>query len=237
MIEQRREPMPSRFTYAAMALAAPLLLAACEREAQQQAEVGQPAEPPAAETETAAPAEPQPAAPAAPPEVAEQQPAAPQPGEADVAQPQEGAAEEVEGEVVVVPPEEEAAQAQEEEPPGTQAPGEPTPEAAGVASVAAYVGRWAEELEMCPRAYWTFTNLRLQSPEGDACDIVSTSAQGDDVDLEVACTDRGQPLAEPERGTMSLTFPNLPETDTMTVRGGLLEEEAEELTLSRCPPG
>jgi hypothetical protein len=232
MIEQRREPMPSRFTYAAMALAAPLLLAACEREAQQQAEVGQP---PAAEPEAAAPAEPQPPEPAEPPAIAEQPPAAPQPGEAVDAQPPEGTAEE-NGEVVVVPPEEEAAQAQEE-PPGTQAPGEPTPEAAGVASVAAYVGRWAEELEMCPRAYWTFTNLRLQSPEGDACDIVSTSAQGDDVDLEVACTDRGQPLAEPERGTMSLTFPNLPETDTMTVRGGLLEEEAEELTLSRCPPG
>jgi hypothetical protein len=232
MIEQRREPMPSRFTYAAMALAAPLLLAACEREAQQQAEVGQP---PAAEPEAAAPAEPQPPEPAEPPAIAEQPPAAPQPGEAADAQPPEGTAEE-DGEVVIVPPEEEAAQAQEE-PPGTQAPGEPTPEAAGVASVAAYVGRWAEELEMCPRAYWTFTNLRLQSPEGDACDIVSTSAQGDDVDLEVACTDRGQPLAEPERGTMSLTFPNLPETDTMTVRGGLLEEEAEELTLSRCPPG
>lgn len=224
--------MPSRFTYAAMALAAPLLLAACEREAQQQAEVGQP---PAAEPEAAAPAEPQPPEPAEPPAMAEQPPAAPQPGEAADAQPPEGAAEE-DGEVVVVPPEEEAAQAQEE-PPGTQAPGEPMPEAAGVASVAAYVGRWAEELEMCPSAYWTFTNLRLQSPEGDACDIVSTSAQGDDVDLEVACTDRGQPLAEPERGTMSLTFPNLPETDTMTVRGGLLEEEAEELTLSRCPPG
>jgi hypothetical protein len=222
--------MPSRFTFIAMALAVPSLLAACEREGQQQAE-----------TEAAAPAAPQPGE---APAVAEPQPPATRdPGEQAAAPPDAGTRE---GEVVVVPPagetpvgEQQTAQAPQQQAPGAeapaQAPGERSPEAAGVASVAAYVGRWAEQVEMCQQSYWTFTNLRLQTPEGVACDIQSTGEQEGGVSLEVACTDQDQPLAEPRRGTMALAFPDLPDTDTMTVSGGPLE--SEERTLSRCPLG
>lgn len=249
--------MPSRLTFAAMALTAPLLFTACEREAQQQVKVEQPGETQTAEPESAEPAEPagttEPQTQPAEPEPAQTQPAAP-PQEAEQQAPaaQEPAGQTTadsgrqsgdgEGEILVVPPADEAASDGEGQTPqgnggqgAAQAPGEPSPQAAGVASVAAYVGRWAEETQTCERSYWTFTNLRLQSPDGQACDIQSTEEREDGIDLEVACTDRGQPLAEPRRDTMSLSFPNLPQTETMAVSGGPVGEE--ERTLSRCPLG
>ncbi|HEX2256633.1 MAG TPA: hypothetical protein VHG92_08035 [Afifellaceae bacterium] len=243
--------MPSRFTLTAMTLAAALLLAACEREAQQQAEVGQAEEP---QTEAGQAEEPDQAENPQPDqrEATQAEPVQPQPGENPAAPGEQAPAEteageqagaaqdeaaDGEGEIVVVPPREEAsadeqrtAQRQDRQSPA-QAPGEPSPVAAGVASVAAYVGRWAQEERICQQSYWTFTNLRLQTPEGEACDIQSTEEQENGISLQVACTDRDQPLAEPRRGTMSLTFPNLPQTDTMAVTGGPVE--GEEHSLSR----
>lgn len=246
--------MPSRFTSVALGLAVSLLLAACGEEAQQQAERGQdedqapaqtqPAEsmqPAPAQTETAESTQPAPAQ----TETAETAQTAPtrseEPATAGGAdapdgtgQPQEQQAAEGAGneEVLVVPPAEDTTPADERE--AARAPGEPSPEAAGVASVAAYVGRWAEEQRMCEQNFWTFTNLRLQSPDDLDCDIQDTEEREAGVALQVACMDRDQPLAEPDAHAMNLTFPNIPQTDTMVVSGGPI---ADDLTLSRCRLG
>lgn len=244
--------MPSRFTSLAVAIAATLLLAACEQEAQQEPEVGQAEEPAPAQpeeptvpdqaeapagadqpgeqqtAEQAAPAEPAPA----PPE----EPTAPGQAEApageDQSQEQRTAEQAGDEEILVVPPADEAAQSEDQR--QGRAPGEQSPQAAGVASVAAYVGRWADEPRMCQENYWTFTNLRLQSPDDLDCDIQDTEERQDGLALNVACTERDEPLAEPDEHTMALTFPNMPQTDTMVVSGGPISDE---LTLTRCQLG
>lgn len=220
--------MPCRLMSVAVALAAPLLLAACEQEAQQETEVGQAEEPAPAETEAARPTEPAPPATAQPPR-SEQAEA---PAGADRPREQDGPEQAGEEEILVVPPAGQAAQSEDGQP--AQAPGEPSPEAAGVASVAAYVGSWAAEPQMCRGDFWTFTNLRLQSPDDFECDIRNTEEREDGLTLDVACTDRDDPLAEPDQHTMVLTFPNMPQTDTMVVRGGPVTDD---LTLTRCQVG
>jgi hypothetical protein len=234
--------MPSRFISVAVALAAPLLLAACEQEAQQETEVGQAEDPAPAETEPAAPAEPATPQTEAPPPAERNEAAAgadqpqEQPSEAqagaDQPQGQRTAEQAGDQEILVLPPAEEAGPADDQQ--TAQAPGEQSPRAAGVASVAAYVGRWAEQTQMCQDNFWTFTNLRLQSPDQFDCDIRATQEREDGLALDAACTARNQPLAEPDQHTMTLSFPNLPQTDTMVVSGGPM---AEELTLTRCQLG
>lgn len=253
--------MPSRFMSVAVALAVPLLLAACEQEAQEEAQVGQAEEPaPTAEgeqaqqgrqrPETGRAAEPAPASDpaqaggAGPGETEAAGAADPYAGgqtaESGSERPPAGAGDSQEqqaptpsGEpVVVVPPAEEGAGDNQEQ--AAQAPGEPAPHAAGVASVAAYVGRWAVEPRMCEDGFWTFTNLRLQSPDNLDCDIQDTEERQDGVTLTVACTNEAQPLAERDPQEMALEFPNMPQTDTMVVSGGPLSGE---LTLTRCELG